>query len=286
MKNLIKYTTIFLAFILIATSAIAQGDFISAKDFAKVSKSKNSVIISAQSAKNYKLSHIKNAVFIDHNDLYKAGAVEGLIKSPSDLAKYFGSKGVSDKKEILIYDDGTNKYAARIYWILKYIGAPNVKILHKDMGAWRSARVMITKANTKITPATFTPKVNKSIAADFNYVKSNLTNANVVLLDVRHITEYNGTIAKPVSKGHIPGAKNLEWKKIEDASGALLPSSELQSIFSSVGATKSKTIVIYCGTSVRSGIVFVALKSLGYANVKVYDGAYNEWDAKGESFEK
>ncbi|RLD44535.1 MAG: hypothetical protein DRI86_07280 [Bacteroidetes bacterium] len=286
MKNFIKFTSIFVAFILIATSAIAQGDFISAKDFAKASKSTNSIIISAQSAKNYKLSHIKNAVFIDHHDLYKAGVVEGLIKSPSDLAKYFGSKGVSEKKEILIYDDGTNKYAARIYWILKYIGAPNVKILHKDMGAWRSARIMITKAKTKIAPATFSPTVNKSIAADYSYVKANLTNANVVLLDVRHITEYNGTIAKPVSKGHIPGAKNIEWKKLETKSGALLSSSELQSTFSSVGATKGKTIVLYCGTSVRSGIVFVALKSLGYANVKVYDGAYNEWDAKGESFKK
>ncbi|OYT11899.1 MAG: hypothetical protein B6I18_02545 [Bacteroidetes bacterium 4572_112] len=286
MKNIKKFTTLFVAFILIATGAIAQGDFISAKDFSKLSKSKNAVIISAQSAKNYKLSHIKGAVFIDHHDLYKAGAVEGLIKSPTDLAKYFGSKGVSEKKDILIYDDGTNKYAARIYWILKYLGAPNVKILHKDMGAWRSARVMITKAKTKVTPATFTPKLNKSIAADYNYVKANISNSKVVMLDVRHITEYNGTIAKPVSKGHLPGAKNLEWKKIETKSGALLPSSELQSAFSSVGVTKDKTIVLYCGTSVRSGIVFVALKSLGYANVKVYDGAYNEWDSKGGKFEK
>ena len=281
MKKYTKYIGILIAFILTSTIISAQGDFISAKDFSKASKSKNSVIISAQSAKNYKLSHIKNAVFIDHHDLYKAGAVEGLIKSPADLAKYFGSKGVSEKKDILIYDDGTNKYAARIYWILKYLGAPSVKILHKDMGAWRSARVMITKAKTKVTPATFTPKLNKDIAADYNYVKANLTNSKVVMLDVRHLTEYNGTIAKPVSKGHIPGAKNLEWKKIETKSGALLPNNELQSVFSSVGVTKDKTIVLYCGTSVRSGIVFVALKSLGYANVKVYDGAYNEWEAKG-----
>ena len=281
MKNYIKYIGLLVAFIFTSSIVSAQGDFISAKDFAKASKSKNSVIISAQTEKNYKLSHIKNAVLIDHHDLYKAGAVESLIKSPADLAKYFGSKGVSESKEILIYDDGTNKYAARVYWILKYIGATNVKILHKDMGAWRSARVMITKSKTKITPATFTPKVNKGIATDYNYVKANLNNPKVVLLDVRHITEYNGTIAKPVSKGHIPGAKNLEWKKLETKSGALLSASELQTVFSSVGVTKDKTIVLYCTTSVRSGIVFVALKSLGYANVKVYDGAYNEWDSKG-----
>ncbi|MCK5846778.1 MAG: sulfurtransferase [Bacteroidales bacterium] len=286
MKNITKYLGLIVAFIFTATTISAQGDFISSKDFAKAVKSKNAVVISAQSAKNYKVSHIKNAVFIDHNDLYEKGAIEGLLLSPAKLAKYFGSKGVSETKQILIYDDGTNKYAARIYWILKYIGAPNVKILHKDMGAWRSARIMITKASPKVSPATFTPKVNKSIATDYNFVKASIGNSNVVLVDVRHSTEFDGTIKKPVSKGHIPGSVNLEWKKVENKSGALLPSSELQTVFTNAGITKGKTIVLYCGTSVRSGIVFVALKSLGYTKVKVYDGAYNEWDSKGGKFEK
>ena len=286
MKNLTKYIVLFVAFIFFAADVSAQGDFISAKDFSKAAKSKNAVIISAQSTKNYNTSHIKGAVHIDHHDLYKTGAIEGLIKSPANLAKYFGSKGVSEKKEILIYDDGTNKYSTRIYWILKYLGAPNVKIMHKDMGAWRSARIMLTKVKTKVKPVNFTPKLNKSIYADLNYVKSNLGKSNVVLIDVRHITEYNGTIAKPVSKGHIPGSVNLEWKNVENKKGALLPSAELKAVFSNIGATKDKTIVLYCATSVRTGVVYVALKSLGYTNVKVYDGAYNEWSAKGGKLEK
>jgi len=286
MKKLKIQFAVILAFVLSSTTLIAQGDFVSAAEASKLMKDKNTVVISAQSQKNYKTSHVKNAIFIDHHDLYKTGKPEGIIKSTSDLAKYFGSKGVSDKNNILLYDDGTNKYSTRIYWILKYLGAPNVKVLHKDMGAWRKARIMITKSPTKTKTAVFTPKVNASIYADYNFVKANINKPNVVFIDVREITEFNGTSTKPVSKGHLPGAVHIEWKQVEGEGGALLSQDKLNTLFTKNGVTKDKTVVLYCATSVRSGIVYVALKSIGYKNVKVYDGAYNEWLAKGGKLEK
>lgn len=286
MKNISINIALIIAFVFTSTVIFAQGDFISAKEFSKVSKDKNTVVISAQSEKNYKTSHIKDAIHIDHHDLYKTGEPEGLIKSTADLATLFGANGISDKNLIVIYDDGNNKYAARIYWILKYIGAPNVKILHKDMAEWRAVRLPFTKAATKIVKTTFTAKVNNSVAVDYDFVKANISKSNVVFVDARHITEYNGTSPKPVSKGHLPGAVNVDWESIETATGALKPAAELTKIFSAAGVTKDKTIVIYCATSVRSGIIFVALKSLNYPNVKVYDGAYNEWLAKGGKLEK
>ncbi len=286
MKNISINIALIIAFVFSSTIMLAQGDFISAKDFSAAVKDKNTVVISAQKEKNYKTSHIKNSVYVNHKDLYKAGEPEGLLKSTADLAKYFGSKGISDKNLIIIYDDGKNKYSSRIYWILKYLGAPNVKLLHKDMGAWRKARVGITKAPTKISKTTFTAKVNKSVAVDYKFVKANLNKPNVVFVDARHITEFNGTSEKPVSKGHIPGSVNIEWKNIETSTGALKSAADLKSVFDAAGVTKDKTIVLYCATSVRSGIIYVALKSLNYPNVKVYDGAYNEWVAKGEKLEK
>ena len=286
MKNIIKQFSLIIAFVFTATVMNAQGDFISPKDFSKAIKDKNTVVISAQKESNYKKSHIKGSVYVNHKDLYKAGKPEGIIKSNAELAKIFGAKGISNKNMIILYDDGKNKYSARIYWILKYLGATNVKLLAKDMGEWRKARVPITKAKSKRAATTFTAKTNKSIIADYNYVKSSIGKSSVLLLDVRHLTEFNGTSKKPISKGHLPGAKNIEWNKLEKANGTLLSSGELAKLFNGIGATKDKTIVIYCATSVRSGIVFVALKSLGYTKVKVYDGAYNEWVAKGEKLEK
>lgn len=281
MKNITKTIAIFIAFVLFIPTVFAQGDFMAPQAYMKIAKDKNTVTISTQSEKNYKVSHVKGAIYIKLKDLTKSSGPEGVLKSPAELAKILGSKGVSDKNLIVVYDDGKNKNSTRLYWILKYLGATNVKLLHKNMGAWRKARVPITKAPTKVSATTFTPHVNKAIFADYAFAKANLNNKKVVYVDARSAAEFNGTSTKEPSKGHIPGAKNIEWKVVEKENGALKAEAELKKIFESYGVTKDKTIVLYCGTSVRAAILFVALKNLGYKNVKIYDGAYNEWVAKG-----
>ena len=64
-----------------------------------------------------------------------------------------------------------------------------------------------------------------------------------------------------------------------DAKGLLKPNGELKTLFESKGITSNKTAIVYCETSVRAGVIYLALKGLGYPNVKVYDGAYIEWQA-------
>ncbi len=287
MKNIKTFSALIIAFLFFVPTLFAQGDFVSAKEFSTLIKDKNTKVISAQSSKNYKTSHITGSVHVDHNTLYKTTGPKGILLSSSALATYFGKKGISNTNTIIIYDDGKNKYASRVYWVLKYLGAKNVKILHKDMKTWRTARVPLTKSATKVKPATFTASVNKSIIVNTAYVKAHLKDPKVVIVDVRHITEYNGTSPKPVSKGHIPGAVNINWEDLITSTGALKSKDALKKIFSAKGVTSGKTIVLYCATSVRSGIEYVALKSvLGYPNVKVYDGAYNEWDSLGYKFVK
>lgn len=281
MKNIKISILAVLSFMLLIPTAKAQLDFISPADFMKVVKDKNLVMVCVDKEKNYSVSHITGSIHLDKNDLVKAGEPEGILKSPAEIAKILGGKGISEKNMIVLYDDGKNKYAGRVYWILKYMGATNVKILTKDMLQWRKVRIPITKAPAKRKAVTFTAKVDNSIFADYNYVKSNLDAGNVVLLDVRAPSEFNGTSTDPVSKGHIKGAKNIEWNEVTMDNGDLKSNEELKNLFESKGITKDKTVVLYCGTSVRAGIVFLALKNLGYQNVKVYDGAYNEWVAKG-----
>jgi thiosulfate/3-mercaptopyruvate sulfurtransferase len=112
--------------------------------------------------------------------------------------------------------------------------------------------------------------------ADESYVKAH--KASALLIDVRPPDEYNGTSIKPESKGYIPGAKNMEFTQILKENGSLKSKAEIENIAKGVGATADKEIILYCGTSTRTGIVYMAFTTiLGYKNVKVYDGAYNEW---------
>jgi thiosulfate/3-mercaptopyruvate sulfurtransferase len=275
------FKTITLALLLIfigTTLGHAQGDIISAADVSKKMKAKSVTIISVRKASNFKKSHLQGAVNIDLKKLVSSTEPEGLLKSPADLAKIFGKNGIDGKKTIVIYDDGKMKYAGRLYWILKYMGVKDVKLLHRDLKAWKKARLRITKAATKVKAVTFTPKLNKSIYVDMNWVKAHHKDANVVLVDVRALDQYNGTSAKPVSKGHIPNAKHLDMSQITNGTSGLKSKAQILTLAKKIGATSDKTIIVYCNSATRAGIVYFAFKTiLGYSNVKVYEGAYNEW---------
>ena len=275
-----RFPTILLSLIILLGANLKAQDVISAKDFmAELKKNKDIVVVEASTEDNYK-KHIPNAVFISHKSLYQEGDIEGLIKSPEELAKIFGESGISNATPVIVYDDGSSKYNSRVYWILKYIGAENVRLLHKDMEKeWRKVRVPLTAGASKVKPTTFTPKVNKAIIANIDEVKKALSNSNAVVIDARAANEYNGTSEKPVSKGHIKGAINIEYKEFLTENGDFKSKDEILAVAKKHGLSPDKEIIAYCVTSVRACPIYVALTGVGYTNVKVYDGAYNEWVA-------
>lgn len=252
---------------LFASISLAQ-DLISAAEAKKMINSKDVVIVSTRKASDYAKVHIKNAVNVYVNDLASTEDPKGILKSPAELATILGEKGVVPAKKVIIYDSGSNKGSGRLYWILKYLGFNDVKVLDGHMKAWRAARGPVTGAATKVSKATFTPTVNAKIFADKAYVKSKMGSA--VIVDVRDDTEWG--------KGHIDGAKHLEFTNVLTDAGKLKSKEDLQTVFNGSGITKDKEVILYCATSVRAGVVYLALTSiLEYPNVKVYDGAYNEW---------
>lgn len=272
-----KYIRLFLILALIIPVSLVKGqDIITAAETAKLMKNDNVVVVSTRTAADYKKVHITGAVHIAHSSLYKDGPVKNMLNTSQEMAKVFGAAGISESKTIILYDDGTGKYAGRVYWILSYLGAKDVKVLDGHMKAWRAARKPVTKNPTNVKAVTFTPKVDKSVIATMAEVKA----GGAVIVDARSAEEYNGTATTELRKGHIPGSVNLEYTNMMDAQGKLKSNDALQKIFSDAGITKDKKVIIYCESGVRAGIIFLALKSaLKYPNVKVYDGAYSEWQS-------
>src|SRR5210317_260882 len=222
MKKIMKISAVIISFLLVSQAVFAGEVEVNAKDFTKeVKADKSIVVIDANTADNYAKSHVMGAVNVPHKELYKDGDIEGLIKSPEELAAYFGKKGVSNTSKIVIYDDGSNKYSSRVYWVLKYLGVENVRLLHKDMDVWKVARVPITRNATSAKATAFTPKVNKNVIAQASDVKA--CSGSCVVVDSRAANEYDGTSETPVSTGHIKGAVNVDYKTFVDDKGAFLP---------------------------------------------------------------
>ena len=275
-----SFFLIVLALLIITSQSLwAQKDVISVADFKQmVKENADLVILDANKSKGYQAAHIKNAIFINHNDLYQDGEIKGLIKSPEELAVIFGELGVGGDRPVVITDDGSQKYSSRVYWILKYLGYDNAVLLHKDKKAWAAARLALTAEPGKANPTTFTVEVQPEIYANIDDVSIAQDNPMKVLVDARTNEEFIGDHKN--SEGHIPGAINLNHLNLLTDSGAFKSKAEIEKIANELGLTPDKELIFYCRTSVRAGVPYFAFANiLGYEKLKVYDGAYLEWSA-------
>ncbi len=270
-----KRLSIIAALILYAVGAYAQGDFISVKELAGKINSNEVLIIDARKETEYKQVHIRNAINFPVEELSTKTPIEGILKSDADVAKIMGAHGVDFSKEIVLYcNKGSN--AGRMYWIMKMMGANNVKLLDGNLDAWKAARKPVTRMPTMPKKTTVTASIDRASYMTMDEVKAQKAKANVVLVDARADNYFNGT--DPKSKGHIEGAISINSDLMRDEKGLLKSSEELNKLFASKGVTKDKAIILYCQTSTRAGLLYTILTSkLGYTNVRVYDGAYNEW---------
>lgn len=262
---------------LLALTTLQAQDLIEANDLARIMKQPNTVIVSTIANAEYAKVHITGAVSLFHKDLYND---KTMLLPDARVAKILGSKGIDENMTIVLYDNGSGKYSGRMYWILDYMGAKDVKVLNGGMKAWKAARKPITKTATKRKAVTFTPSVNKSVLAEETTVLKATTNPAYVIVDARTPAEYAGTAETDLRPGHIPNAVNVNYTTLLTSSGKMKPAAALQDIFTAAGVTRDKTVILYCETSIRAGIEYLALKSiLNYPKVMVYDGAYAQWQA-------
>lgn len=279
-----KLSLIFGLLIAFVIGASAQ-ELISAADLGKQLKNADYVIVSAELEPVYSKVHITNSVNVPYKSFFKEGEIEGLLVSDAEIAKLFGDQGVSADKTIVLYDEGSMKYASRVAWILKYMGAPKVFVLDGGLEAWKAGRKPVTKNPTMVKAVTFAGKANPAMIATMDEVKAALNNPKAVVVDVREAGEYKGLENK--STGHVKGAVNVDHNTIQTEKKLMKSADELAKLFAAAGVTKDKEVILYCSTGVRTGKEYIALKTiLGYPNVKVYDGGYNEWKAKGGAIDK
>jgi len=255
-----------LILMVIAASAFSlNAQLISVDDLVKIIKDQGVVAIDARPSGDYMKTHIDGAINIDASTLCNTTPVEGTLKTAAELAKILGSHGVARDSKIIVYcKTGVN--AGRLYWILKYLGASDVSMLNGQMDAWFAARKPITKNPKKLTAVTFTPSVNAAINVDKAYVKAKMNSA--VLVDSRKKEDYAaGKIGNALN---IPSDDMLQGSKLKTTT-------ELSKLFASV--PKDKEVIIYCKTGVTAGFTYFVMKSLlNYPNVKVYEGAWVDWN--------
>jgi len=187
-----------------------------------------------------------------------------------------------------LYGDFNNWFAAFAFWVFKYYGFKDVRIMNGGRKKWLEEDRAINKDIPSHPNGNFKAKdPDENIRTYLNYVSNSIDKQNsIVLVDVRSPQEFSGEITAPAEYptehaqrgGHIPGAVNIPWAKAVNEDGTFKSPEELRKLYQEKGITSEKEIISYCRIGERSSHTWFVLKYLlGYPNVKNYDGSWTEW---------
>jgi thiosulfate/3-mercaptopyruvate sulfurtransferase len=247
---------------------------------------KKVIIVDIRKVEDYKAGHIPRAVNAFYGSwAVKKGALRNEIPAADDLFEVIGNAGISKKSTVVVVgktDTPSDRVdITRVAWTLRYTGIDNVAILDGGQNKWvKEGKEVFTDA-VKARAKTYRGKVNEGMLASKDYLFSSVGKATI--LDVREADFYAGKKKLPfvARLGRIKGAVNLPTSGAYTAEGTFKGKEELEALAAAAAGTdKDKEIIIYCDTGKFATAWGLILKcSLGYKDVKLYDGSSEEWMA-------
>jgi thiosulfate/3-mercaptopyruvate sulfurtransferase len=252
------------------------------------------VILDIRSAADYAAGHIANAINAPFEVPFSAWITmrdDLLLELPEkdDLFNTLGTLGITKHSLVVVVTVGPAvppyplANATRVADTLIYAGVKKVSILDGGYAKWvGEGRAVATEIPT-VTPVTYRHKVDKEMFVSIEDVKKQIEKRHnkAIIIDARDADVYNGLVVEPWTDkaGHIPTAKSLPTPLMWNQDGTYKSQAELKEIASAVvGMNKHKEIIVYCGVGgYASSWWFVLTEVLGYKNVKIFDGAAQEW---------
>ncbi len=205
------------------------------------------------------------------------------------LAALLKKSGVGPDTTVVLYAGNNNWFSAYTYWLLRYLGFDNVKLLNGGRKKWELESRQLTSEVPEVAPATSAPTlgaVRPALRALRDEVLNAVTTGDRAWVDVRSPEEFRGDLLAPPHlpqeqaqvPGHIPGASNIPWSKAAAEDGTFRSADELKELYANAGVSGDKPIIAYCRIGERSSHSwFVLTELLGYGNVKNYDGSWTEY---------
>ena len=235
-------------------------------------------ILDARPKSDYQTSHIPNAVWVDHDAWSKTFAQGQDVKQWQQL---LGRLGINIDTRVVIYDDQSTNRAARIWWILRYWGIRDVKLLNGGWKGWAAAHGPTTQDVPKIeaTEVTLTPHPERLATKDLlmKWLQKR-EGRPVQIIDARSESEYCGEANTAKRNGAIPGAIHKEWTEVIDKKTQRFKSpQELAELFEEAGIKLNQPSVTYCQSGGRAAVMAFALELMGAEYVRNYYRSWSEW---------
>ncbi len=240
-------------------------------------------------AATYGRAHIPGAICRPGHAYVKSQDEQGnpglLLPEPSDFRKLAAELGIGPGKTVVVYDDWGSIFAARLWWVLRYYGHIEARILNGGWQGWVVGGFPVTFEASKLNQKeTLTPNVQAERLATLSGLLENHNDGDWIVLDARSDDEYYGKAAHGNERvGHVPGAAHLEWSALlengpdSEAVRRFRSAEDILLALDKAGVSHERTTVTYCQAAVRASFMAFVLELMGFPLPRVYDGSMAEW---------
>jgi thiosulfate/3-mercaptopyruvate sulfurtransferase len=234
------------------------------------------LLIDTRSYKEYAEGHIPGAINLDLFAFHWIDtSKEGLESFNTQTQKILSFVGVTNEKKVIFYDDVSGMLAARGVWLLMYFSHNQTMMLDGGIKKWKNENLPLETKLNHNNPSNFSGKINSELIAGYEFINENLNNLKII--DARSKEEYDGSLVRAARGGHIPNSMNIDWNENITNNGIMKNDEDLSKLYN---IPKDASIVTYCQGAYRAANTFIALKKIGFKNVKVYLGSWGEWGNK------
>jgi thiosulfate/3-mercaptopyruvate sulfurtransferase len=234
----------------------------------------------------YDMGHIPGAINLDwHTDLQDQVKRDFLDRA--GFEELMRKNGIGNDTTVVFYGDRNNWYATYTYWLFKYFGHNNARVMNGGRAKWEAEGRPMSRDVPSYPKTTYTAQEpDERIRAYRDDVLKQVESGAPALVDVRSVPEYTGEVLHMAGYaqegaqrgGHVLGAKSIPWATAANEDGTFKSPDQLREIYGGKGITPDRNVIAYCRIGERSSHTWFVLRELlGYPDVRNYDGSWTEW---------
>jgi thiosulfate/3-mercaptopyruvate sulfurtransferase len=225
---------------------------------------------------DYDEGHLPGAVWVDTQAVRALTAKPGGLGDREVWQSWIAPLGIGPDTEVLIADGGRQLDAARLWWLLSYLGAEKVGLIDGNVALWSAQGRPVTREVPKVEPASFRVRFRVDRLANRADVARALEEGKARVVDARTIAEYTGERRSSKRGGHIPTACRLEWSDLVGQDGRFLAEGELRSKVERLGLKAGEPVITHCQGGGRASVDAFVLERLGHKARNYYQG-WSDW---------
>lgn len=233
----------------------------------------------------YADEHLPGAVYADVNRDLSAPPTQFSGRHPLPAPGTFEARlrdwGVNRDSLVVAYDDGNAMYAARLWWMMRWLGHERAFVLDGGMRRWMQLGLPLDETVPAHERGDFVARPRAELAVDAGRVLSATKDGSWLILDARAPERYRGEV-EPIDRvaGHVPGARNHPFTLGLGADGRFLPGALLRAAFEArLGSVPPERVIAMCGSGITACHVLLAMERAGLGGARLYPGSWSEWSS-------